>query len=349
MFSSRIKSPRLAQHCRRVGSSLEAGLEIRRVMQQEVERAQARERASMQQIQQSIAGGSSVSEAYAAVDGFLPPLVKGMVQVGEMSGRLDEAFLRMADHYERQISLRRTFLAGIAWPMIQLVAALAVIGFLIWVMGALGDSLTGLDDKPVDFLGLGLRGNRGLLIYVSVVAGIAIGGVLLFKAATASAAAFRPLQRMLMALPVIGTSIRSLALSRLAWTLAVTTNTSMDAAKCITLAIRNAQNVVYAGTIEPITAIIQQGRPMAEALRSTGEYPSEFVDALEVGEDTGQLSEAMERMSRHYEDQAKAALAALAVFSGFAVWGLVAAFIVFVIIRLALWYVNQIYSVLDGI
>ena len=279
---------------------------------------------------------------------FFPPLVKGMIQVGEMAGRLDEAFLRMADHYERQISLRRTFLAGIAWPMLQLVAALAVIGFLIWVMGALGDSLTGLDGKPVDFLGLGLRGNSGLMIYVSGVAGIAICGFLMYKAATAGASSFRPLQRVMMSLPIIGTSIRTLALSRMAWTLAVTTNTSMDAVSCITLAIRNAQNVVFAGTIQPITTIIGQGRPMAEALRATGEYPSEFVDAVEVGEDTGQLSEAMQRMSLHYEDRAKAALATLSVFAGFAVWGLVAAFIVFVIIRLGLWYVNQINSMLDG-
>ena len=349
MFSARIKTSRLAQYCRRVGTSLEAGLEIRRVMHQEVERSRASERASLEKIERAIAGGSTVADAYTAVDGFFPPLVQGMVQVGEMSGKLDQAFLRMAEHYERQISLRRMFLSGILWPMIQLGLALAVIGFLIWVMGALGDSLVGLDDKPVDFLGLGLRGTSGLIIYASVVMGFIILGTLLYKAATASVGAFRPLQRLLMAIPVVGTSIQTLALSRMAWTLAVTTNTSMDAIACITLAIRNAHNVVYAGTIDPIASVIRQGRPMAEGMRATREYPSEFVDAVEVGEDTGQLSEAMERLSRQYEDKAKAALAALAVLSGFAVWGLVAAFIIFVIIRLALWYVGQINSLLDGI
>ena len=88
---------------------------------------------------------------------------------------------------------------------------------------------------------------------------------------------------------------------------------------------------------------------MAEALRSTGEYPSDFVDAIEVGEDTGQLSESMDRLSRQYEDKAKAALSALAVLAGFAVWGLVALFIIVLIFRIAFWYVGQINSLLDGI
>lgn len=300
----------------------------------------------MESIRQSIAGGSTVADAFAQVDGFFPPLVPSMVHVGEMGGKLDQAFLRLADHYERQIELRRTFLAGILWPMIQLGIALAIIGLLIWIMGALGDSLRDVNNEPVDFLGVGLRGTTGLMVYLSLLVGVAIFGVLIFKATTASANAFRPLQRMIMTVPVLGTAIRTLALARIAWTLSITTNTSMDAIQCITLALRNAQNVVYASTIEPIAAVIRHGRPMAEALRSTGEFPVDFVDAVEVGEDTGQLSESMDRLSRNYEDQAKAALKALAVLAGFAVWGLVALFIIALIIRMALWYVNQINSLL---
>ena len=303
----------------------------------------------MTTIHQSIAAGNSVAQAYAQVDGFFPQLVSGMVHVGELAGKLDQAFLNMAEHYERQMSLRRTFLAGIAWPMIQLFAALAVIGFIIWVMGALGDSLTDVNGDPVDLLGLGLRGTNGLVIYAGILVGFAILGVLLYKGATASVGAFRPLQRLFMAIPVLGTSIRTLALARMAWTLSVTTNTSMDAIACIKLAIRNAQNVVFAGTTKQIESVIEQGQPIAEGLRATGEYPSEFVDAVEVGEDTGQLSESMERLSRQYEEKAKVSLGALAVFAGFAVWGLVAAFIIFLIIRMALWYVGQINSLLDSI
>lgn len=75
-----------------------------------------------------------------------------MVDVGEKTGRLDEVFIRLAEHYDHVLDLQRTFLQGIAWPMVQLIAALGVIGLLIWIMGILPE---GIDGKPIDILGLG--------------------------------------------------------------------------------------------------------------------------------------------------------------------------------------------------
>lgn len=348
MFSTRIGTRRLAQYCRRVGTSLEAGVEVRRVMQRELERASWGERASMQRISQAVAGGQNMTDAFTAVDGFFPPMVRGMVQVGEEAGKLDQAFLRLADHFERQLSLRRIFLAGIIWPVIQFVAAVFIIGFLIWIMGWIGEMATKQGGKPVDILGLGLMGTRGLMIYIAIVSGLGIAGVLVYKAATAGLRWFTPLQRFLLALPVLGNSLRTLALARIAWTLAVTTNTSMDAIRAVTLALRNSQSLVYASQVDHVAGVIRKGRPISEALRSAGGYPSEFLDTLEVGEETGSVSESMERLSRLYEERAKAALAALTVLAGFVVWGLVALIIAAAILRLGLFYTNMLTDLANG-
>src|SRR5688572_10300508 len=133
MFAAHISTRRLAQFCRRVGVSLKAGIDLRKVLDREVERAARGERRGLTQIRQAVAGGSSLDAAFATSNGLFPPMVHGMVRVGEQSGRMDEAFLKLAEHYERQLSLRRTFLAGIIWPMIQLGAAIFVVGLVIWI------------------------------------------------------------------------------------------------------------------------------------------------------------------------------------------------------------------------
>lgn len=344
MFAPRISTRRLAHFCRRVGVSLEAGVDVRKVFDREVERASWRERPPLEQVRQSIASGNSLHQAIAAADGLFPPMVEGMVHVGEQSGRMDEAFLKLAEHYERQMALQRTFLAGIVWPMIQLVAAIFVVGLVIWIMGMVSE-MTGQD---VDILGLGLVGNRGLAIYVMIIIGLAIGGMLLYRAAVAGLAWLRPLQRIVMAIPVLGHSLKTLALARLAWTLAVTHDTGMDTIRAVTLAIKNAQNVIFTAGLEQVTAVIRRGGTISEGLKAAGGYPQDFVDALEVGEDTGNITESMAHLSRQYEDRAKAALAALAVLAGFLVWGLVAAFIIVLIFRFAMFYIGQINSVLDS-
>jgi type II secretory pathway component PulF len=328
-----------------VGVSLEAGVDVRKVFDREVERASWRERKPLERVRDEIARGHALDQAIAAADGLFPPMVHGMVQVGEQSGRMDEAFLKLAEHYERQMSLRRTFIAGIIWPMIQLVAAIFIVGLVIWIMGLVSE----MAGQDVDILGLGLVGNRGLLIYVTIVIGIAIGGLLLYRAAAAGLAWIQPVQRIVMALPVLGNSLKTLALARLAWTLAVTHETGMDTIRAVTLAVKNAQNVVFTSTLEQVIGVIRRGGTISEGLKAAGGYPQDFVDALEVGEDTGQISESMAHLSKLYEERAKAALAALAVLAGFLVWGLVAAFIIVLIFRFAMFYIGQINSVLDGI
>lgn len=345
MLGPRITTRRLAHFCRRVGTSLEAGIDVRRVLSRECQRATWRERPALKRLEQRVAGGDSLDDALAATDGLFPPMVHGMVHVGEESGKLDQAFLKLAEHYERQLALRRTFLAGIVWPMIQLAAAVFIVGLLIWIMGMVSEMV----GEDVDLLGLGLIGNQGLMIYVMIVVGTALAILILYRAAAVGMVWMRPVQRVILSVPVLGKALRTLALARMAWTLSLTLNTSMDTIRAVQLAVKNSQNVIFTSGMNRIAAVIRQGRSISEGLRAAGGYPQEFIDAIEVGEDTGQLSESMDHLSRLYEDRAKAALAALTVFAGFLVWGLVAVLIIAIIFRLALFYIGQINSVLNGI
>ena len=58
------------------------------------------------------------------------------LSLAPISGRLEAIYKRLAEQYDQRLKMRRLFLAAIAWPMIQLVLAIGVIGLLIWIMGA---------------------------------------------------------------------------------------------------------------------------------------------------------------------------------------------------------------------
>jgi type II secretory pathway component PulF len=332
MFTAQLSTRRLAEFCRRVGVSLQAGIDLRKVLDREVDRAGGGQRQALDQIRQAIARGNSLDEALATANGLFPPMVRGMVQVGEQSGKMDEAFLKLAEHYDRQLSLRRTFIAGIIWPAIQLAGAVLIIGLLIWVLGIINRGKP--DDEVIDLLGFGLMGNTGVAIYAMIVIVLAIVGVVLYRAAAAGLAWSRPLQRAVMAVPVLGGSLKTLALARLAWTLAVTHDTGMDTIRAVTLAVANAHNVIYTSGLDQIAAVIRRGGTISEGMKAAGGYPQDFLDTLEVGEDTGQISESMAHLSQLYESRARTAFGALAVLAGFLVWGLVAAIIIFFIFRL---------------
>jgi len=96
---------------------------VRRVWQREAERAFGTQRQMMLEISESIDRGGAMHDAINRTGDYFPKLFRQMVELGDSTGHLDRIFLELADQYEHQIKLRRVFLAGILWPMIQLVLA----------------------------------------------------------------------------------------------------------------------------------------------------------------------------------------------------------------------------------
>jgi type IV pilus assembly protein PilC len=327
----------LAALCHRLATALVAGVDVRTVWAREAEHARGRAaRRHLAAVSRAVSQGQSVAEAFSATGDFFPPLVREMVDVGEQTGHLGEIFARLSEHYQAQVQLRRTFLSAISWPMFELVVALAVIGLLIWVMGFLGQK----DGAPIDMLGLGLVGNRGLAIYLAMVGGAGLLLAAAIRAASRGALWIAPVQRAVLYVPALGPALQTTALARLAWSLHLTMNAGMELRRLLRLSLRSTRNARYTDAIERIDAGIARGQSIYETFCDAGCFPHAFLDALHTGEHSGRLVESMALLSRQYQDEARAALATLAMLAGFAVWMVVAGFIIMVIFRLFSFYLG---------
>ena len=329
-ISPRIGMKPLAQLCRRVGMSLEAGLEIRDIWNRESERSTPLQRRKVSVVRDAVRRGDSLTFGLAETGRYFPELFRELVQVGEQTGYLDRVFLQLADHYDHQLKIRRMFLTTISLPILYLAAAVGVIGILILALGWIGN-MTG---RPIDILGWGLVGPRGFTIYISFVAA---AGLLVFLVARAAARGdlwIAPLQWAALKLPVMGKALQTLALSRMAWTLSLTTNTELDVRRALELGQKSTHNIYYTCHLASVDQTLLDGNEIHVALRRTGAYPDEFTDVVETGEMSGRLSESMTTLSRQYLERAYAALAVLTMLAGFAVWGVIAALIIALIIRI---------------
>lgn len=342
---ARIRTRQMAQLFRRVGLSLRAGVDVVRIWTSESQRGAAAQREAMETVRFHVASGDSVADSLQRTNGYFPSLACEMVDVGEHAGRLDETFLRLADYYDHLLELRRTFLIGIIWPMLQLVAAILVVGGVIWLVGVLTPMTGG---EPVDILGLGLTGTRGALIYFSIV-GLIVGGMTAFVMAVRRGLFGTAPILLAMKIPVLGKCLQTMALERLTWALAMSLESGMDAKRSIQLALRATQNPVYLAQQERVHAAIVQGREFHEALRSTHVFPDDFLNALESAEISGTQTDSLERLSKEYQEQAQTMARALTVASTFIIWGLVAMLIIFFIIRFAMFYLGTIYGALNDL
>lgn len=335
--SARIATKPLMGLCRRLSTTLSAGIAVRSVWAREADRAHGALRRNLRLISQGINEGESLAEALVATHDYFPPLFREMVGLGEESGHIDAVLTQLADHYQHQIEMRRSFMTAIIWPMVQLVIAIVVVGGLIWLTTLLRD-ITG--NKNLDVIGLGLAGNKGLVIYAACVGGITIFFWRLLRSIQREMAWTRPFQRLALCLPILGKPLQIMALSRLTWSLHVTLFAGMDLRRALQLSLRSAQNPRYLDQIPVIDNEILEGHTIYDAFSRAGGYPAEFLDTIAVGEDSGRMVESMALLARQYHDQARASMGILTTLGGWAVWALVAALLVAVVFRLFSFYLG---------
>jgi type IV pilus assembly protein PilC len=345
MFSPRIGLKSLAQFCHRLATATNAGIQDRKIWTDEAERGSRAQRAAAASIRDQLAVGVSITDALQSTGDFYPPLFRQMVEVGEVSGRLGENYKRLAKHYDRLLASRREFMARLSWPLMQLGTAIFVIGVLIWILGMLPANKTAAGVQ-VDTLGWGLVGTPGLIKYASILAAIAVVLFFFFKAIQRGVSWTRVMQRSLTQLPLIGEAFKTLALAKFTWALQLVLDTPMDTRKALMLALNSTGNDYYSRHAGEVARKIEQGRSVTQSLATTGAFPSDLLNNIAVGEESGRLVETMEREAKEYEERSGTAIALLAHFAGYFIWLLVAGFIVVMIFRLFSSYLNTLQSVM---
>jgi type II secretory pathway component PulF len=332
-----ISTRQASQMCQRLGTALHAGLDILATLRREAGYGSPAYRRNMAEVAERVSGGATLAEAIRESSPYYPQLTCELVDVGEQTGNLESVLLRLSEHYQHLLRLRRTFLFGILWPVVQLTVAILVIGLLILLLGVLGTSATFF----------GLQGTRGVTIYATVVIGCIVALALLARGLLRGW--FGPVPaKLLMRVPVLGTTLQTMALARLAWTLSLALNAGIDARRAIRMALQSTQSRYYTQHIAEVDAVIVRGGQFHEALRRTGAFSEEFLTALENAEITGTESESLTRLSEDYQQRAETATLALTVAASFVIWALVAALIIYVIFRLFFTlYLDPIHEALE--
>lgn len=321
---SRIGLSLLSKTLRRVGVSLHAGVEVRRVWEREADFGSPTHKRNIRLVYQKICEGDSLAEAFRACGGYFPPLACDLIEIGEATGHLDRVLVGLADHYDHLLTLRRSFLVSIAWPTIQLIAAIFIVGAMIWIMGAISP------DSKI----LGLSGTSGLLTYFSTL--ILIGGFLTILVIGTMKGSFGPAPvQLAMRIPMLGNCIKTMSLAQMAWSLGLALDAGIDAQRAMYLALKSTANPLYIAQMAKVDAVLQERQEFSVALAKTGVFPEDFIQALATAEVSGTHSDSMLRLAEDYKARAQAASKVLAMIAGFVVWAMVAMLIVFMIFQLA--------------
>lgn len=333
-----ISLKRLEGFSRRVGLSLDAGLDLLSTLERE-----AALLPPARQVAEAIRDGATFAEGLRRTGSFFPPMFIVLIEVAEESGMLVEGMRELADDYANTLQRRREFLNSLFLPLCEFGIALAIIGLLILILGWI-EQMTGMS---VDPLGLGLVGVRGLVVYLATLCGIGVTGFFFFRSLASGSHRSAMIQYAILRIPLVGKLLQTLALARLMRSLFMTLRTGMDVRKALAIAYDSVAFAPVSGGRDAALRVLGKGGNIAEALAPLGWFDHTIPSQLAVGDESGNTPEICDRLSKQFMLDATFQMRRLSVVGFFLIYGLVAAIIIFFIFRFAMFYLGMLNSALS--
>ena len=248
---------------------------------------------------EQVDSGETLSAALRE-SGAFPTYVCGLVEVGERTGRTEEALSALSRYYEDRVRLARRVRSALLYPAVMLALMLVVIGVLLVKV------LPIFDDVAAGLLTLGrwLEGAMPVLFAVLVVVAAA---VLLFTLA-------QPLRQRVLSLwqrsrGDSGVS-RKLNNARLAQALAMGMASGLPVDEAVALSASLMEGGAKA-RCQSCRQKLEEGGSLGQALKDSGLLPPRQSRLLELGQRSGAGDASMEKIARDLSEEGEAALDAL--------------------------------------
>lgn len=320
----------------RVSTALAAGIQPKRAWETEAARVRARWRPALAAVAAATASGAGLAQALDAAGAGFGPVVRGMAVVADHTGRDAEVLRDLSAAVRRSLRIRRDLRAGLVKPALQLGAAVVAVGVLIVVSGGITD----LDGRPLDLVGLGLRGFAGLRTFVVVVAAAVAAAVVAWPLAARSWADHGVVRRVAAVVPVLGPALEATEAAVWCRAAALAAGAGIDAGGLVRIASAAAPGMRIES--DALEERLRAGADLAEALAAGGRLPRRVVDAVAVGELTGTTPETLDRLAAGLEEEARVGLATAVTWAGHLAWAAVALLITLVVLRFFSMYAGLI-------
>jgi len=228
-----------------------------------------------------------------------------MIEIGELSGKLPQTILKMADYYEKQLKLNNSIKGAVRTPLIYLVVVILIaIGMFLFVfpsITALFGSLNNaqLPGITVFFLNVSeFFGANSLTILVVFILFI-LTFYLLYKY---EARFHKLITLILLKSPIFGKLIEIYNQIMIANSLSQMMSNGINSLLALSTIKELLNNVVYKDLIKNTIDNIQDGKPFAQSFQE-----SEFIDPvmtkmISTGETIGDIPTLMTNLAEYYND-----------------------------------------------
>ena len=257
--------------------------------------------------------GTPLSESFEKHPKVFGELYAALVAAGEESGNLTASFQHLVRHVKWEEAIRQKIVKAARYPAVVLVI---ISGMLMFMMGFVVPGIVGFlksNNQELPPITVALIATSDFVIsywWAIILTPIVsvIGITALRRSSDRMQYAFSCLG---LRIPKIGPLYGKLAVSRFCHFFAVMFQSGVAILQCLETAQRVVDSRCMEESLKIVRQQVQNGEPLSQAMRNSGQFPSLVTRMVKIGEDSGNLGGVMDNVTEFYDKDVDEAIDAM--------------------------------------
>ncbi|MGB0333760.1 MAG: type II secretion system F family protein [Opitutales bacterium] len=314
-FGKVIKPEELTTFTRQLATLLDAGLPLLRALEVMIRQEKnLRFKGVLEQIADQVKSGNPFSDGLSQHPKIFDRLYVNMVRAGEAGGVLEVVLSRLAGFMEKALKTKKKVKSAMVYPIVVVGVAISIVALLMVVVvpkfqTIFDDMLEGAAlPGPTQFVvGVSnfMRENIVLTMIIIVVA--IVGFKFLLKTPFGSKA----FNWCSINLPKVGDLVRKVNIARITRTFGTLLSSGVPILQSITITKDITGNKFYENALSRIHDAVRDGESLAKPMERESVFPNMVTSMVDVGEETGELAEMLNRVADNYDEDVDNAVAGI--------------------------------------
>ncbi len=253
-------------------------------------------------LRESLDSGRELSSAMRRHPEIFNNFYLSMVRVGEMTGRLEDVFLRLFDHLEFDRDMRNRVKTALRYPIFVVIAmVLAILVVNIWVIPEFEKVFTSLKTELPLMTRILLGFSRFTVDYWHVLLGIAAGVAFAIRSWVNTVNGRYEWDRRKLRIPIAGKIILKGTMARFARSFALSSRSGVPIVAALTTVSQTVDNAYLCARIEQMRDGVERGESILRTASAANVFTPIVLQMIAVGEETGSLDDLMDEIAAMYE------------------------------------------------
>ncbi|MFZ6846287.1 type II secretion system F family protein [Undibacterium sp. RuTC16W] len=253
-------------------------------------------------LRESLDGGRELSAAMRRHPDIFSTFYISMVRVGEMTGQLEDIFIRLYAHLEFEREMKERVKSALRYPtfvMIAMVLAMAVIN--IFVIPAFAKVFAGFNAELPLMTRILLGVSNFTVEYWPVCLFALIASIVAFKTYVGTRNGRYQWDKMKLKIPIVGRIILKGTLARFARSFALSSKSGVPIVQALNVVSQTVDNSYISVRIEQMRDGVERGESILRTAVVAGIFTPVVLQMIAVGEESGELDDLMDEIASMYE------------------------------------------------